>query len=209
MTKAAACGSVPNLRPDDPQFKQPIYWGDDVADVTQQLDELRREVRTLRDRQEILDCINSYGRGLDRLDATLIRNAYHADAVDNHGPFVGGMDAFVPFAIEIEGTFLATHHGITSHNCEISGDVAHAESYVHFFVRMPDGKNVGAGGGRYIDKLERRADKWAISVRRLLMDWSFLVPYDAWLGADWEKHSGVRDHQDLSYQRPLSAPTST
>jgi len=180
--------------------------GEDVADVNQQLDELRREIRSLRDRRDILDCVNSYGRGLDRLDPALIRDAYHPDAVDNHGPFVGGVDAFVPFAIEIEGTFLTTHHGITSHNCEISGDIAHAESYVFFFVRMPDGKSVGAGGGRYVDMLKYRDGKWAISVRRLLMDWTFTVPYDAWLGAEWEKHAGIRDHSDLSYERPLSPP---
>jgi hypothetical protein len=177
-----------------------------VEDGAQQLAELRREVRALRDRQEILDCVNAYGRGLDRLDADLIRNAYHPDAVDNHGPFTGGVDTFVPFAIEIERTFLATHHGITSHNCEISGDVAHAESYVLFFVRLSDGKTVGAGGGRYVDKLERRDGTWAISVRRLLMDWSYLVPYDAWLGVDWETHTGVRNRRDASYERPLSPP---
>ena len=180
--------------------------GDDVTDVTQELEELRREVRALRDRQDILDCINAYGRGLDRLDADLIRNAYHPDAIDNHGPFVGGVDAFVPFAIDIEGTFLATHHGITSHNCEVMGDTAHAESYVVFFVRLPDGKTLGAGGGRYIDRLERRRGRWAIAVRRLLMDWSYQVPYDAWLGAEWEAHAGIRDRGDISYQRPLSAP---
>jgi SnoaL-like domain len=180
--------------------------GDDMPDLTAQLEELRREVRGLRDRQEILDCINSYGRGLDRLDAQLIRNAYHPDAIDNHGPFVGGVDAFVPFAIEIEGTFLATHHGITSHNCEITGDQAHTESYVLFFVRMSDGKTLGAGGGRYIDRLERRDGKWAITVRRLLMDWSYQVPYDAWLGPDWEKQAGIRDRGDPSYERPLAAP---
>lgn len=177
-----------------------------MEDVAQQLAELRREVRALRDRQEILDCVNAYGRGLDRLDADLIRNAYHPDAVDNHGPFTGGVDTFVSFAIEVEGAYLATHHGITSHNCEISRDVAHAESYVLFFVRLADGKTVGAGGGRYVDKLERRDGRWAISVRRLLMDWSYLVPYDAWLGVDWETHAGVRNRRDASYERPLSPP---
>lgn len=177
-----------------------------MTDVNKLLEELRQEVQVLRDRQDILDCINAYGRGLDRLDADLIRNAYHPDAVDNHGPFVGNVDAFVPFAIDIESTFLATHHGITSHNCEVTGSTAHAESYVMFFVRMPDGKSVGAGGGRYIDMLSKRDGKWAITVRRLLMDWSLLVPYDAWLGPDWEKHAGIRNRSDLSYERPLSVP---
>jgi SnoaL-like domain len=177
-----------------------------VPDIAQELDELKKRVAYLQDRQEILDCVNTYGRGLDRLDADLIRNAYHADAIDNHGPFVGGVDAFVPFAIEIEGSFMATHHGITSHNCQVDGNVAHAESYVLFFVRMADGKTVGAGGGRYIDKLEKRAGKWAITVRRLLMDWTIRMPYDPWLGPDWERHAGVRNRADLSYERPLSVP---
>ena len=177
--------------------------------VTQEgadLEGMRRELRHVKDRLDILDCINSYGRGLDRLDAQLIRRAFHPDAIDNHGPFVGGVDEFVPFAIDIEKSFLATHHGISSHNCEIKGDEAHAESYVFFFVRMPDGVSVGAGGGRYIDRLERRNGSWAIVVRRVLMDWSFVVPYSGWLGADWERVAGRRDKSDPSYERPLSAP---
>jgi hypothetical protein len=177
-----------------------------VADIAQELAELKARVTWLQDRHDILDCINAYGRGLDRLDADLIRNAYHPDAIDNHGPFVGGVKEFVPFAIEIESSFMITHHGITSHNCEVAGDVAHAESYVMFFVRMADGKMVGAGGGRYIDKLERRQGKWAISVRRLLMDWTVQLPYDPWLGPDWERHAGIRTRQDPSYERPLSPP---
>ena len=134
------------------------------------------------------------------------RQAFHPDAIDNHGPFIGGVDEFVPFAIEVERSFLVTHHGITSHNCHIEGDEAHAESYVFFFVRMADGASLGSGGGRYVDKLERRDGTWAITVRRLLMDWSFTVPYSAWLGADWERASGRRDKTDPSYERPLTAP---
>lgn len=164
---------------------------------------LMRDVRDLRDRQDILDCINAYGRGLDRLDADLIRDAYHPDAIDNHGPFTGGMDAFVPFAIECEGSLLHTHHGITSHNCEVDGNEAHAESYVHWFVKMPDGATVGAGGGRYLDRLERRDGVWKISLRQLLMDWSFLVPSASWLGSDWETVLATRDRNDPSYRRPF------
>jgi hypothetical protein len=177
-----------------------------VTQDVSEIEELRRELRQIKDRQEILDCINSYGRGLDRLDADLIRRAFHPDAIDNHGPFTGGVDEFVPFAIDIEKSFLVTHHGITSHNCEITGDEAHAESYVFFFVRMPDGVSVGAGGGRYLDRFERRNGKWAVVIRRVLMDWSFIVPYSAWLGVDWERIAGRRDRSDPSYERPLSPP---
>lgn len=167
---------------------------------------LERQVRLLRDRQEILDCINLYGRGLDRLDAGLIRNAYHPDAIDQHGPFLGSVDEFVPFAIEIEGSFVATHHGITSHNCEIDGDEAHAESYVYFFVVQPGGQMLGSGYGRYVDRLERRDGKWAISVRRLVMDCSFEIAKSGWLGPAWDEIRAHRDPTDMSYERPLQPP---
>jgi hypothetical protein len=171
-----------------------------------EIQQLIADVRWLRDRQEILDCINRYGRGLDRLDADLIEGAFHSDAVDNHGPFVGRVPEFVKFAIEVEGALQWTHHGITSHNCDVSGDSAHAESYVFWFVRMPDGKTVGAGGGRYLDRLERREGEWKIVLRRLLMDWNFEVPYSDWLGPEWSNVRGNRDRSDPSYQRPLELP---
>ncbi|MDB5684267.1 MAG: hypothetical protein JWM75_1965 [Sphingomonas bacterium] len=179
-----------------------------MATTDERLDALMRDVRYLRDRQEILDCVNLYGRGLDRLDATLIRDAYHPDAIDHHGPFLGDIDAFVPFAIDCEAFFQSTHHGVTSHNCEIDGDTAHAESYVYFFAVQPGGATLGAGYGRYLDRFERRDGRWAIVVRRLVMDCTFEVPRSGWLGPDWDKLPGLRDRNDLSYQRPLARPTA-
>jgi hypothetical protein len=177
-----------------------------MSDDSLTIEELRKQVRRLVDRQDILDCVNAYARGLDRLDAELIRSTFHADAVDNHGPFVGGREEFVKFAIDIESTFFWTHHGVTTHNCEVTGDTAHAESYVHFFVQTADRQNVAAGGARYVDQLARRDGKWAITIRRVFMDWSIQIPYSSWLGPDWEEVRGRRDRQDPSYQRPLAAP---
>ncbi len=171
------------------------------------LQQLATELRRLRDRQEILDCINSYGRGLDRLDAELIRNAFHADAIDSHGAFVGGMDEFVPFAIDVESKYRLTHHGITSHNCEITGDQAHAESYVIFFVVTQDSATVKAGGARYIDRLERKDGRWRIQIRRVLFDFTFQVPFADTLGAAWNRDVPRRDHSDASYERPLTIPS--
>lgn len=175
-------------------------------DQSHEFDDLKRQVRHLLDRQEILDCVNAYNRGLDRLDGELIRAAYHDDAIDEHGPFVGDADAFTKFALEIEATFEATHHGITTHNCSIEGDVAHAESYVYFLVTHRDKAIIGTGYGRYIDRLERREGRWAIAVRRLLMDATFEVARSPWLGEAWDAARGRRDSSDLSYQRPLSPP---
>lgn len=168
--------------------------------------ELTGRLQQLEDRQEILDCITRYGRGLDRLDPDLIRSAFQPDGIDDHGAFVGTVDTFVPWAIDCEAAFKLTHHGISSHSCEIDGDVAHSESYIHFFVAFPDKPVIGAGGGRYIDKLERRDGKWAITIRRFVLDWTYEVPSSEWLGPEWSASQPLRNRDDLAYQRPLQAP---
>src|SRR3569833_1589766 len=121
-----------------------------MADLSQEVEELRREVRELRDRQAILDCINQYCRGLDRLDAPLLESTYHAGAIDRHGPFYGTRDEFVLWAIQLCGEFPVTHHSLTTHTCQIEGDRAHADSYCIFFTVLPDGRRLGCGAARYI-----------------------------------------------------------
>lgn len=173
---------------------------------TQDFATLAAQVRYLQDRQEILDCLNRYCRGLDRLDPELLASAYHPDALDNHYTFVGGVEAFVPYAIEIESRFHATHHGITSHNCEIDADSAHCESYVYWCLRRKDRDAITCGGGRYVDRFERRNSQWRIAVRRVFMDWSYEVSAEAW---NKDRHwfiVGSRDRADASYARPLMIP---
>jgi hypothetical protein len=172
----------------------------------QEFAEWASKLQYLSDRQEILDCVNRYCRGLDRLDADLIRSAFHPDGIDDHGAFVGDVDEFVPWAIECEAPFKLTHHRVSGHSCDIDGDIAHAESYVMFTVVFPDKPVVGVGAGRYIDKLERRHGHWGITVRRFVMDWTYEAPQTDWLGAEWSASQPKRDRTDLAYQRPLEAP---
>ncbi len=167
---------------------------------------LVRDVRYLRDRLEILDCVNRYCRGLDRLDPELVADSYHDDAIDNHYDFVGGKDAFVPYAMDVEGRLLATHHGISTHLCEIVDDTAHAESYVYWFLRRAGGETVSCGSGRYIDRLQRREGKWRIAVRQILMDSHFEVDASAWKRLEPLFLTGSRDRNDPSYRRPFSLP---
>ena len=55
-----------------------------------------------------------------------------------------------------------TMHNITTHTCEIDGDVAHAESYVMGAILNRDGVTARLLCGRYIDRLERRDGEWRI-----------------------------------------------
>lgn len=177
-----------------------------MSDLKAEIEAMRREIRELRDRQAILDCINSYCRGLDRLDADLLGSSYHSGAIDRHGPFYGTREEFVPWAIELCGAFPTTHHSVTSHTCEIDGDTAYAETYCIFFTVMPDGRALGCGAARYIDQLERRSGKWAIATRCEIMDCAFELKKADWLGAQWQEIPSLRAPADLSYQRPLQPP---
>jgi SnoaL-like protein len=91
---------------------------------------------------------------------------------------------------------------MTNNRVEIQGDLAHSESYVLFAQRRRDGTKVDLGGGRYIDRLERRAGEWRIAARELVIDWTATA--DAATYADVASYtSGRWDRGDLSYRRPF------
>jgi hypothetical protein len=164
------------------------------------LQALAREVRYLRDRLDIQDCIVRYCRGVDRFDIELIKSAYHADALDDRGAFVGHPREYIEWLLPILEPAGGTSHNVSNFSCEIDGDTAHADTYVITFVWMKDGSAVLLGGARYIDRLERRDGKWAIAHREAVMDFTFKadttpLPPGALLGS--------RGPDDRSYLRPL------
>lgn len=169
---------------------------------------LERKLRHLVDRQEIHDVILRYCRGVDRLDRELILSAYHSDAIDDHGLFVGGPEAFAAYFSAFHASQQsATQHIVTNHSCELDGDTAHCETYWLFAAMNREGPALSLGGGRYIDRMERRGGRWAIAQRKCLYDWQG-VPGDYDLGPEQVKAMlgagpATRDRQDPSYERPL------
>ncbi|MBZ9772404.1 nuclear transport factor 2 family protein [Mesorhizobium sp. CO1-1-8] len=163
------------------------------------------KVQYLLDRQEILDCMHRYARGVDRHDHELIRSVFHAEAIDNHGSFTGNVDEFLRWLGSVHDAHYASHtHNITSHSCEIDGNVAHAETYVIYSLRTKDSSEVRVGGGRYLDRLERRHGEWRILLRRMIVDWYFTTdgtPFRQVLNKGYIM--GRWDRSDLSYMRPL------
>ena len=73
---------------------------------------LAADVRYLKDRADILDCMNRYTRGADRLDRALLLSAYHPDATDDRGAFTGGPEARVDWLLAYLGTLDHTSHHI-------------------------------------------------------------------------------------------------
>jgi hypothetical protein len=68
--------------------------------------------------------------------------------------------------------------------------------------RRRDEAKVDLGGGRYVDRLERRDGEWRIAARELVLDWTARA--DAAVYADVATYSQGRwDRDDLSYRRPF------
>lgn len=177
------------------------------------LDELHSNVQYLLDRLAILDCIAQHARGHDRHDVDLLTEAYHTDGVDEHGYAINPASKYAEWAnaAHAAGSLLHTHN-ITTHVCEIEGDVAHCESYVMVCLLNNDGKSARIISGRYIDRLERRDDEWKIALRRTTVD--LLLSGDASiLQAPIFKEQGyakgLRDKNDVSYLRPLTLDKKT
>lgn len=143
--------------------------------MTKSIEALEQMVRELKDREEIRDCLARYCRGVDRFDRELVLSVYHPDAIDEHGKFVGQREEFAEWAIgQHSEAHLSHQHCILNHTCDLDGDVAHTETYFLFVAMNRKGKPVTMGGGRYVDRFEKRDGKWAIADRVCLRDWGLL-----------------------------------
>jgi hypothetical protein len=90
----------------------------------------------LLDRQDILDCLIRFSRGMDRFDRDTFLSAFHPDATIAAGEFVGGPVALYDWACQLHDRGQSgTHHNLLNHSCDIGGDVAHTETYYLFVGR--------------------------------------------------------------------------
>lgn len=153
------------------------------------------------DRMEIEDCLYRYASGIDRHDPELAMTAYHADALDDHGYFVGLAKDFVKRAPKAHAKWAAHQHYILNHRVELSGDTAHGEVYWMMVSRERGNNKVDASGGRYVDRYERREGVWAIAARVCIVEWTRDPDNLAHIFPAYRQ--GLQDKSDLSYRRPL------
>jgi hypothetical protein len=171
-------------------------------------DKIHPRVQQLIDRQDILDCLMRYSRGVDRFDVDMIRSVYHPDATDDHGAFVGNPEQFVEWVLDLHGTGqISTQHQLTNHFCDLDGNTAHTETYFFFVARNRD-ESVWIAGGRYLDRFEKRSGEWKIADRYCVVEWSGTINEGPIPFADIpDVHTnGVpgRNKDDPSYRRPLT-----
>jgi len=169
--------------------------------------ELLGQVRRLTDGAEIRKCMTRYARGMDRQDRDLLRSAYHDGAIDDHVGFVGEVDDFIDWAFAYHSTQTRYQHYLLNHTADVDGDVAHAETYYLFVGTDREPANhMTTSGGRYVDRLERRDGRWAITARVCVVEWitesTSSITEDV-IGMLSALQKPTKDRTDPSYTRPL------
>ena len=158
----------------------------------------------LADKLECTELVAKLAKGIDRCDADMVSDCFHADATDDHGMFKGTAADFVIWVMPLLKTMKRTQHVIGQTLMEVSGDKAAGESYfvAHHNIDTPDGEIFMIAAGRYLDTFERRDGTWKISHRHAVYDWNSTVPAtDGWDRDDPENPSvyGIRGTGDASY----------
>jgi hypothetical protein len=173
---------------------------------------MEMQLQRLLDVEAIKEIHARYCRGVDRMDWDIVRTCYHPDAIDDHGPFKGGLDEFIEWMIDLlPGKFATTTHFAGQQIVEVNGDRASMESYSRAYHRQHPATDGSVHDWilnlRYNDQLERRNGEWRILHRILVCDSEITLPVrcgdPAVIGNSW--HSGTRDKNDRSYTNVPSA----
>jgi ketosteroid isomerase-like protein len=151
----------------------------------------------IRDRLMIQDLIYRLARAVDRRDTQAVREAYHPDAIDSHGAFVGGPEEYMRFTEERNRTIPFSQHQVTNMLIEFAGpDLALVETYLLSMQRYsPESAASFAqfageaaaqqvaqrgmdsmGCHRYVDRVQRRDGQWRILRRTVVFDWRTSLP---------------------------------
>ena len=154
--------------------------------------------------KQIMNCLLSYTRGIDRLDPDAITAAFHP------GALLEGyqMDTFVPiedFAFPVverlRKRYSSTQHRLSNTKIDFNHDGAIAESYIlAYHVQPSDDDNpekLWTFSGRYIDYFENRDGEWRISKRFLRADWTKIETIEEKMPNKFI--AGSRDRNDPIY----------
>ncbi|MFJ2899414.1 nuclear transport factor 2 family protein [Streptomyces sp. NPDC087218] len=147
------------------------------------IEEMRRELRTLTDRAEIADLL---GRHLRSLDAGVFdeewASAFHTEDVTAEMPIgtVHGRDALLSHVRRAMALFDRTVHLGTDAVIEIDGDRATARGAqlsTHVLADGPDGPGgLFVSAGHTDNELVRTPDGWRISASALRVVWTRGTP---------------------------------
>lgn len=170
----------------------------------------------IADRFMIQDLMYRWCRAVDRLDRQGMLDIFWPGAIDSHGPYIGTAEGLVDWILERHKPIAVSSHFIGNLLIEFADEnTALVESYVRTIQQYPPHAKQqlaqltgGAAGrteaavdmftsSRYIDRVERRDERWRIARRDLAQDWKQIVevqhqalqPREGWI-------IGRRDGED-------------
>lgn len=161
----------------------------------------------MTDYEAVRQAIYRYARGVDRLDASLVADAFWPDARIMLGSiYDGDRDGFLPIAMGFMGMFAATRHDVANISLAADGDSMGYEAYVRTWHWLADKGAELVVFGRYIGRAERRAGEWRLMEHGELMDWGEERAVDSsWFEGNGELEKGQRSAADGSYRWLASA----
>jgi hypothetical protein len=151
-------------------------------------------------RADIEAALYRYCRGIDRMDAALIRSAYHDDGYDDHGDyFRGSVEEYIPWVLDLLAErFDSTMHTLSNISIAEDGGTATVESYLIAYHVTKGGNALRVFGARYVDRFEDRPDAgWRIAHRTLVSEWQ--VEHTGIVATPPGTAPAARDRTDPSY----------
>jgi hypothetical protein len=154
--------------------------------------------------EAVRQAIYRYARGVDRLDAALVRDAFWPDATIRLGSiYAGGREGFVDVAMQFMGMFRATRHDVANVGLAFDGTSCGYEAYVrtwHWLAGPESGSRELVVLGRYIGRAVERDGVWRLAEHGELMDWGEERAVESgWFEGNAELEKGRRDRADASY----------
>lgn len=167
-------------------------------DLAAALDEIDR----LKAVEAIRQCIYRVCRGTDRVDAEIIRSAFHPGAQIHYGKmFDGDIEDMIAVGMKHQSAQSQRHHMVGNIVIRIEGNQAFAESYELDRHKTPmNGETRDLVlAARTLDRFERRDGEWKIVERTKVMDWGRTITADDGLYVNSPLEKGGDDRSDASY----------
>jgi hypothetical protein len=135
---------------------------------------------TLLDKQALHELVMTYCRAVDRRDFTLLKTVYHQQATEDRGAiFSGSAEGFMALVASDAVNYELTCHRVFNTLFVVNGNRAEGEIYVEAYHRTAseDAQEVIAGG-RFLDRYEKRDNRWGIIARTATLDSCQARPVD-------------------------------
>ena len=134
-----------------------------------------KEVNQLEEKQRIIDLTIAYTWIIDHGPREKLQEVFTEDAVfiidTRH---LNGIDEIRGKIERTLGGLSASQHIVSNHQVSIDGNTATSRCYLHaqHTLSGTEGGDNYVMAGRYIDKLIRVDNKWRITERQLMLDWT-------------------------------------